>query len=113
MGALAPVATQCGAVFLIDEAARGVDLFDSPAAFRAMYPKLIRGYALDAVDRGASQFRSHSTSPDRFLKRLQDAEWVRVPAVGRGDSWRVMNPGMSGGALTDAERLVHLSAFVA
>ncbi len=49
--AITPTERQCGAVFVIDGRALGLDLFDSAHTFRAMLPRLVRGYAIDAIDR--------------------------------------------------------------
>ena len=46
-----PVAEhQVGAVFMLNGEPKGIDLFDNPRTFRALIPKIVRGYALDAID---------------------------------------------------------------
>ncbi len=41
---------------------KGVDLFDGPDTFRSLMPKILRGYALDAID-FSSDAVSHAASP--------------------------------------------------
>ena len=41
---------QVGAVFLIDGKPAGLELFDAPSTWRKLSPKLVRSYAVDALD---------------------------------------------------------------
>ena len=50
---LAPVDGQVGAVFAIGDRIAGFDLFDDPGTFRKLLPKLVRSYAVDAIDMGS------------------------------------------------------------
>ncbi len=52
-----PAAGQVGAVFLIAGAPIGLDVFDCPATWQRLAPKLIASYGLDAVDRGIGDRR--------------------------------------------------------
>jgi hypothetical protein len=45
-----PVAGQVGALFAIGDRLVGLDLFDHETTFRKLLPKLVRSYALDAMD---------------------------------------------------------------
>jgi hypothetical protein len=49
--AFEPVAGQIGAVFFVNGEPAGLELFDAPATWRKLAPKLIRSYAVDALDR--------------------------------------------------------------
>jgi hypothetical protein len=114
-----PIADQqVGAVFLLNGEPRGVDLFDSPRTFRSLMPKILRGYALDAID-----VRSSSTEPQReapglietrakdFTQQVMDAPRTQFPSPGLGETWRLFAPQLAGGGLTLGGTLVHLSAF--
>ena len=48
--AFTPVERQVGAVFFVNGRAAGLELFDAPRTWRTLAPKLIRSYALDALD---------------------------------------------------------------
>ena len=50
VAAFTPVERQVGAVFFVNGRAAGLELFDAPRTWRTLAPKLIRSYALDALD---------------------------------------------------------------
>ena len=54
VAAFAPVERQVGAVFLVNGRVVGLELFDAPSTWRKLSPKLVRSYALDAIDRQAA-----------------------------------------------------------
>ncbi len=48
--AFRPSKDQSSAIFAIDGAVIGFDLFDHPSTFEKLFPKLLQSYALDALD---------------------------------------------------------------
>lgn len=88
LDAFTPLPDQAGALFAINGRVVGLDLFDAPATLASALPKLVRGYALDALDEGQ-----------------------RFPAVGLGEDLRLASATLAGGALALDGRLVHLCAF--
>jgi ARG/rhodanese/phosphatase superfamily protein len=106
---------QRGAVFAVNGAVAGLDLFDSPRALEALLPKLVRGYAIDAIDRRpATQKPARPVSResvDELLKEVAQLEASRFPAIGSGEFWRLSSSAMSGGALVESGTVVHLSVF--
>ena len=63
VSAFQPMDGQVGAMFLVNGRPGGIELFDAPATWRKLSSKLIRSYALDAIDRGDATGRSHRASP--------------------------------------------------
>ncbi len=116
-----PVAEhQAGAVFVFNGEPMGVDLFDSPKTFRSLMPKIVRGYALDAIDRRANALMHDPSSTSgpltmpratAFMRQVLDAPRTQFAAPGLGETWRLFAPLVSGGALTSNGNLVHMSAF--
>ena len=113
---------QRGAVFVIDGRALGLDLFDSARTFQAMLPRLVRGYAIDAIDRRMARStparatvvpdsEAVTASVAEFLSLFKDADAQRHPGIGQGEWWRISSPVISGGALVAEGRSVHLSVF--
>ena len=51
VAAFLPAERQVGAVFLVNGRVVGLELFDAPSTWRKLSPKLVRSYALDAIDR--------------------------------------------------------------
>jgi hypothetical protein len=111
--ALRPAATQLGAVFCIGSRVIGMELFDSQQTCAALLPKIIRSYALDAIDpRMQGNGGPDPDSPERFLQSIAGAKTNEAPAVGEGTDIRFDNAsGVAGGALLARDRIVHLVAF--
>jgi hypothetical protein len=103
---------QVGAIFGIDDAVAGIDLFDAPGTFSKLMPKLIRSYALDAIETlGEEKKTTPKAEAERFIKILTSTRIEEFPAVGLGDDVRVKSHMISGGALVNEGRIVHLGAF--
>ncbi len=104
---------QRGAVVAIGGKVVGVELFDCPAAFSRYLEKLVRAYALDAIETQAREPRIPSdTDAQAFLDLIWATHAQRFPALGEGEDIRLAGAGLAGGALLAAGRLVHLAAFV-
>ena len=104
---------QTGALFAINGRVHGLDMFDSPRTLRAVLPKLVRAYALDAIDTPAGEPNAMPTAdgPKSFLDVLRAAEIVEMPAVGMGSDLRFKSGEIAGGALIADGSLLHLFAF--
>ena len=121
---LAPVPGQVGALFAIGDRVIGFDVLCAPALLRKLLPKLVRSYALDAVDALASAPAPRRPRPRRtdsngslrvaatqLLAAVIRANGKSMPAVGLGEDVRIEEPGLTAAALVADDRLVHLSAF--
>ncbi|GIW45032.1 MAG: hypothetical protein KatS3mg077_2314 [Candidatus Binatia bacterium] len=119
---------QIGFVAAIDHDPLGMELVDHPHTLRAVYPRLLRAYALEAIEeeRGASRFperglASESTAySDRsfavddavaFLAGLQKASITVHPSIGLGEQLRITGNGLEGSALHALNGILHLSLF--
>jgi hypothetical protein len=101
---------QAGMVFAIDGTVMGFDLFDHCASFRALFPKLLRSYALDALDAGG-EGAANEKAAWRFLSMTGEADCFWEPAIGVGKDVRIRGLRVAGGALWAEERFVHVCAF--
>ena len=113
--ACAPIEKQVGAVFAIDGRIAGMELFDSPVTLRALLPKIVRGYAIDAIDRRladarGSAVRSVRPQAERFVASVSASAALTAPAVGLGSDVRLSGAGIIGAALT-TDHVLHLIAF--
>jgi len=111
LGAFTPRADQAGALFAINGRVVGFDLFDAPATLATVLPKLVRSYALDALDEGERPGEPARLDAERLLEQTKSAPVERFPAVGLGEDLRLASPTLAGGALALDGRLVHLCAF--
>ena len=110
--AFRPVPLQVGAVFAINGQIAGMELFDAPTAFAAYLPKLVKSYALDAIDApGEVSPTVESETLRQFLKQLVIATQERYPASGAGEDVRLEGEVITGGALEHEGKLVHLAAY--
>jgi len=101
-----------GAVFAIGGEVVGLDFFGEPATFRAMLPKLVRSYAVDALEHTGEQAGGCGKRKARaFLDRLGEADERSYPAVGLGTDIRLTGPGVVGGALVVEDNCVHMASF--
>jgi hypothetical protein len=112
VGAFTSAEFQVGAIFGIDGAVAGVDLFDAPSTFSKLMPKLVSSYALDAIENPVEEKKeTQETEVQRFLEILSDTRSQEFPAVGLGKDLRLESEMISGGALVNDGRVVHLGAF--
>ena len=110
--AFRPVPRQVGAVALIDGRAVGIELFDSSGAFGRYLPKLVRSYALDALETLAGGPVAPAELEARsFLARLCSTAAEHSPALGEGEDVRLNGNGIAGGAIVADGRVVHLAGF--
>jgi hypothetical protein len=103
---------QQGAVVAIDGRPVGLEVFDSAAAFSRYLEKLLRSYALDAIETANGRPLAPSEAEvRRFLDSIRGAEGERFPALGEGEDIRLTGKGVAGGALALDGRVVHLAGF--
>jgi hypothetical protein len=110
--AFAPRPGQAGAVFAVNGRVAGAELFDSDITFLKFMAKLIRGYAMDAIeDARADAGPSVEEAARRFLENIKAAALQRFPALAEGEDLRLESDTVAGGALCVDGRVVHLCAF--
>lgn len=84
----------------------------SPDTFAKLLPKLIRSYALDAIEiPGDHSPLPPSDSAVSFLRQVARADVQEFPAVGLGKTLQLQTNGTVGVGLWAEEALVHLAAF--
>jgi len=111
LAGLNPIERQCGALFAIGKGVVGLDLFDSPEPLRKLLPKLVRSYALDAIDRSGEGGGAKEETVRGFLHSVKQANAQRFPALGLGEDVRLNSAEITGAALEVGDRLIHLCAF--
>jgi hypothetical protein len=105
---------QVGAVFAIDGEVVGLEVFGSPDTFCRFFAKLVKSYALDAIDAGADAKEAKAAPTDqarRFLASAAKAKTESHRSVGLGETLTLESRIAAGTALVNEGRLVHLSAF--
>lgn len=106
--------SQTGALFAIGSEIVGLDLFDRRRTLAAVLPKLVRSYAIDAIESERGDGKgARKEDAEAFLAELAGAEIESYQAVGLGTDLRLTSPGLIGGGLAVDDHLVHLAAFAA
>ena len=103
---------QVGAVFLVGSSFAGLDLFAHESTFAALLPKLLRGYALDALEVDSKQGHAPPVAAaHRLIAGVIVAEARDHAAVGLGRDVRIDSPAVAGAALVAGDAVLHLAAF--
>ncbi|MEZ5573913.1 MAG: DUF6569 family protein [Halioglobus sp.] len=103
--------TQVGACFSINGKIRGIELFDVSETCEKLLPKLIRSYALDAIEERLATDTPAEQSVADFIAAVAAASADSFKALGEGQDLRLRSDSVAGGALAARERVVHLCAF--
>jgi hypothetical protein len=103
------VAGQSGAVFAVGDAVC-VDYVSRPDAFAQLYPKLLHGYLLDALE---ALDGKPARGTDAFLESVFAAPRSTRQSAGLGDDVRLAGDGLIGSGLEVDGELVQLCAFSA
>jgi hypothetical protein len=88
----------------------GADLFDQPETAEALWPKLRRSYALDALEVTASAPIEQEGAED-LLARAREARFEVYPSLALGEDARFEGDGVFGGGLVYEETPIHISLF--
>ena len=112
----------CGGIFAIGGDICGLDVFDKPAAFSALLPKLARSYGIDALEQSDQTARSSHPPGNppsvpsveavrEFLSTLNKGYIEEHEAVSLGTDVRIAVEGIVAGGLMVDSSLLHLVAF--
>ena len=111
--AFIPGRNQIGAIFVMNNRSLGLDLFDQAATFARFLPKLVRSYAIDALERRRADSEAPATGAEAtaFLDHLSNAPFEDYPGVGLGRDAGAVANGLIAGALVVDDAVAHLTAF--
>ena len=103
---------QMGAVVAIDGKIVGLELFDHSETFAKLLPKIVRSYALDAIEVADSAGnKSGIDGVQAILDQCGDAEVKRFDAIGEGEDLRLSSSKIARAALVSDGQIVHLCGF--
>ena len=112
VGEYKSVDDQVGVLFAIDGEIEGMDLFDAHATLENMLPKLVRSFAIDALESAHRESKqADGEAASRFLDRVAAAHMDSYPGIGLGTDVRLSAPLVAGGGLVNGDKLIHLAAF--
>ncbi|MEW6572775.1 MAG: DUF6569 family protein [Bacillota bacterium] len=90
-----------------------LDLFASPVLLRKAWAKLLRSYAMEAIDTASDESPKAGVEFGKILSRLREMECRSYPSVGKGTDIRVRGKNLIGAGLVDEGHLIHLGVFYA
>ena len=98
---------QSGAVLALGDS-MCLDYVSRPDAFERLYPRLLRGYMLDALER---LDRARGNGVGAFVNEVASAQRTRGPSAGLGEDLRLEAANVVGSGLELDGELLQLSAF--
>jgi hypothetical protein len=99
-----------GVIAAVGEEIIVLDLFSNHTLFKGLWKKLIKSYALDAINRPCNGSLSKSDIRD-FLNELKDVEICTRDTDGTGDAYTIEGDFSFGTALLFDEKVVHCDLF--
>jgi hypothetical protein len=103
---------QCGIAFAIGGRVLGLEMFDHSEAMRRFFQKLVRSYALDALDADPAKHEPASIEAVcGLVTQIGAAQSFADQALGLGKDVRLNGPEISGAALWAQERYIHVCTF--
>ncbi len=103
-----------GVIISINGKVVGADVFDHAETLHILWPKLLRSYALDALEHSAEQATEPPSPSDdvgQFLKAAQEALDESYDSVGLGKDVRVSSDRVTGSGLLWGDKVIHASLF--
>jgi len=99
---------QCGVAFAINGRIQGLEIFDHPEVMRRFFQKLVRSYALDALDSPAANETASVEAVCALVTQIGAAQSFSKQALGLGRDVRFNGSDISGASLWAHERYVHI-----
>ena len=91
-----------GVVVAVNGKMEMADVFDKPDTLQRLWGKLVRGYAVGALDRRGEKTTRKKPAPEsarQFLRRASRASMERYDAPGVGEDVRIRRGGSRGGCV--------------
>src|SRR5262249_38186180 len=102
-----------GAVFAFDGRIVGMDLFDSSATFEKLWPKLVRSYAIDALETSEQPSLLTHDAVLAWLNAVVSAKSEKFRSPGIGDDVRFEGDNLVGASLLVEDEPIHTEIFSA
>jgi hypothetical protein len=108
-----PAPEDCnGAVFVLQGKVVGLDVFDKPETLTKLWPKLVQGYAIDALEKAEDAACAvDAEAVEMWLKQAERVEPKSFPSPGLGEDVRLEGATVVGAGLVVENRPVHVQLF--
>ncbi len=88
-----------------------LDVFGDAEVFRKLYPKLLKSYAVEVLDRPAPPAELSAESIARLLEKAGSSPWAASRSEGLGHSLILDSSDLHGSALVADQRVLHSDLF--
>ena len=102
---------QVGALFAVNGAPQGLEIFDSSETFSHYLERLVSSYAIGSLAGKGSGKEAARQQAEKFVESVKQARAEQFDALGEGEDLRLSGDSLAGGALIAGDRVVHLAAF--
>lgn len=109
--ALPSMENQIGAIFGIHGKAVGLECFNSAATYAGLHEKIVRSFAIDALERSAKEAELANDQAAAFLKEVIESPMESFDGLGLGHDVRITAKTIRGGALVENNHVLHLCVF--
>ena len=110
--AFTAVENQAGMLVMVGDDIVGLDLFDNKETLKKLMPKLVRSFALDAIELNTSKkYHPRTEDAEDLLKKTATDNKSMHPEIGDGKNLRLQSEEVIGGALVLDYQVIHLSVF--
>jgi hypothetical protein len=111
VGRLRPPDGCHGVIIVVAGRIAGADLFDRPATLTKLWTKLLRAYALDALETREATTLVTTDDVAGWVRAAAGASVETYPSPGLGKDFRLTSNALSGSALVVDEQVVHVELF--
>lgn len=101
----------CGVAFALGGRLAGVDVFDQPQTLSKLWPKLVRSFAVDALEISQDQGSVSQEDVARWLEAAASSEVESYKSPGKGEDLRLKSKALHGGSLLVDDQPVHTEIF--
>jgi hypothetical protein len=101
----------CGVVFAFGGRVAGADMFDKPCTLSQLLPKLVRTYAVDAMEYPETQTTVSREDVEAWLRETREASFERFDSPGLGNDVRIEGRHAVGASLVVEDQPVHVELF--
>lgn len=109
--AFVPPSEAQGVLIMINGQVVGADVFDHTETLQHLWQKLLRGYALDALEQRQKSAPKTEYATQEFFAQLHDAQEEPYPSVGLGEDVRLSSNRVSGSGLLWEDQIIHAGVF--
>jgi hypothetical protein len=100
-----------GVIFAVAGQVAGADLFDQPATLTKLWNKLVRAFALDALEAPSTSASLTADKVTDWARSGSAAQSESFPSPGLGCDLRLKAPKLFGSALVVDDQAVHVELF--